>query len=292
MNLNGLNVVTKKLSRQVEAYNAVGRDPVMEIPLIFAANPEHFFNIKAFNDAGIDVLGFARQADQKFLENIGGILSQKVKTALDNSTALPDQDVVDAVVSSYDFTGARATSEESMSTNNRIIVAEIRKELRRIIKVGIFAQLDASGNKTNNPNDVTFNAERVQTGPEAKGEKKTPPNSVPFENFNEVVIAAFNSVPAELEDGNVWNTMPAHTHQRRSEVYMYFNLKPESFVVHLTGSPEETRHLIIRDRQAVLSTSWSMHAGAGTQSYSFIWAMGGENQVFDDMDGIPMSELK
>ena len=202
MKTNDLNVVTKKLSRQVEAYNAVGRDPVMEIPLIFAANPEHFFNIKAFNDAGIDVLGFARQADQKFLENIGGILSQKVKTALDNSTALPDQDVVDAVVSSYDFTGARATSEERMSTNNRIIVAEIRKELRRIIKVGIFAQLDASGNKTNNPNDVTFNAERVQTGPEAKGEKKTPPNSVPFENFNEVVIAAFNSVPAELEDGN------------------------------------------------------------------------------------------
>lgn len=96
----------------------------------------------------------------------------------------------------------------------------------------------------------------------------------------------------ELEDGSVWNTMPAHTHQRRSEVYMYFNLKPESFVVHLTGSPEETRHIIIRDRQAVLSTSWSMHGGAGTQSYSFIWAMGGENQVFDDMDAIPMTELK
>jgi len=95
-----------------------------------------------------------------------------------------------------------------------------------------------------------------------------------------------------LEDGSVWNTMPPHTHQRRSEVYMYFNLKPEAFVVHLMGEAEETRHIIIRDRQAVLSTSWSLHAGCGTESYSFIWAMGGENQVFDDMDGISMNELK
>lgn len=96
----------------------------------------------------------------------------------------------------------------------------------------------------------------------------------------------------ELEDGSVWNTMPAHTHQRRSEVYMYFNLKPDAFVVHLIGEPTETRHLIIRNKQAVLSTSWSLHSGCGTQSYSFIWAMGGENQVFDDMDWIPMEELK
>ncbi len=96
----------------------------------------------------------------------------------------------------------------------------------------------------------------------------------------------------ELEDGSVWNTMPSHTHQRRSEVYMYFNLKPDAFVVHINGSPEETRHIIIRDKQAVLSTSWSMHSGCGTQSYSFIWAMGGENQEFDDMDAIPMKEIK
>ncbi len=96
----------------------------------------------------------------------------------------------------------------------------------------------------------------------------------------------------ELEDGSVWNTMPCHTHQRRSEVYMYYNLNPDSFVVHLNGAAEETRHLIIRNEQAVLSTSWSLHSGCGTQSYSFIWAMGGENQVFDDMDGIPMKDLK
>ena len=96
----------------------------------------------------------------------------------------------------------------------------------------------------------------------------------------------------ELEEGSVWNTMPCHTHQRRSEVYMYFNLKPSSIVVHLLGEPSETRHIIMRNQQAVLSTSWSMHSGCGTQNYSFIWAMGGENQEFDDMDWISMDELK
>lgn len=96
----------------------------------------------------------------------------------------------------------------------------------------------------------------------------------------------------ELEKGSVWNTMPAHTHQRRSEIYMYFNLDKENFVVHLLGNPKETRHVIIRDGQAVLSTSWSLHSGAGTKNYSFIWAMGGENQEFNDMDWIPMKDMK
>ncbi|MBI1932791.1 MAG: 5-dehydro-4-deoxy-D-glucuronate isomerase [Ignavibacteriales bacterium] len=95
-----------------------------------------------------------------------------------------------------------------------------------------------------------------------------------------------------LDEGSVWNTMPAHTHQRRSEVYMYFKLRPESLVVHLLGEASETRHVMIRNEQAVLSTSWSMHSGCGTQNYSFIWAMGGENQVFDDMDWIDMKDLK
>lgn len=96
----------------------------------------------------------------------------------------------------------------------------------------------------------------------------------------------------ELEEGSVWNTMPAHTHQRRSEIYMYFNLSDDSFVVHLIGKPSETKHIIVRDGEAVLSTSWSLHSGAGTKNYSFIWAMGGENQEFDDMDHIPMKSLK
>jgi 4-deoxy-L-threo-5-hexosulose-uronate ketol-isomerase len=95
----------------------------------------------------------------------------------------------------------------------------------------------------------------------------------------------------ELAEGSVWNTMPAHTHQRRSEVYMYFNLDPDSIVVHIMGTPQETRHLIMRNGQVVLSPIWSVHTGTATQNYSFIWAMGGENQVFNDMDGVPMKEL-
>jgi 4-deoxy-L-threo-5-hexosulose-uronate ketol-isomerase len=95
----------------------------------------------------------------------------------------------------------------------------------------------------------------------------------------------------ELEEGSVWNTMPPHTHQRRSEVYMYFNIDPAAMVVHLMGQPDETRHLVMRNRQAVLNPSWSIHAGVGTQAYTFIWAMGGENQVFDDMDGVKVNDL-
>lgn len=95
----------------------------------------------------------------------------------------------------------------------------------------------------------------------------------------------------ELEPGSVWNTMPSHTHIRRSEVYMYFDLKPEALVVHLMGEPQQTRNLILRDRQAVISPSWSVHCGAGTTNYSFVWAMGGENQAFDDMDAVPMTDL-
>lgn len=96
----------------------------------------------------------------------------------------------------------------------------------------------------------------------------------------------------ELEEGSVWNTMPAHTHQRRSEVYMYFNLPKDSLVMHFLGSAPETRHIVMRDKNAVLSTSWSLHSGCGTKNYSFIWAMGGENQEFDDMDWIAMKDLK
>ena len=96
----------------------------------------------------------------------------------------------------------------------------------------------------------------------------------------------------ELEQGSVWNTMPSHTHQRRSEVYMYFNIQQDAVVVHFMGQPEETRHMIIRNGQAVLNPSWSIHSGVGTRSYSFIWAMGGENQAFNDMDDVPMSLLR
>lgn len=95
----------------------------------------------------------------------------------------------------------------------------------------------------------------------------------------------------ELDEGSVWNTMPPHTHQRRSEVYMYFNLPPDALVLHLMGDPVETKHIVIRNEQAVLSPSWSIHSGVATEAYAFIWAMGGENQVFDDMDGVDVTKL-
>ena len=95
----------------------------------------------------------------------------------------------------------------------------------------------------------------------------------------------------ELNDGSVWNTMPPHTHQRRTEVYLYFGLDDESLVLHLMGKPKETRTLVLRNRQAVISPPWSIHSAAGTKNYSFIWAMGGENQEFSDMDAVSMQEL-
>ena len=95
----------------------------------------------------------------------------------------------------------------------------------------------------------------------------------------------------ELEEGSVWNTMPPHTHQRRSEIYLYFALEPEAMVVHLMGKPAETRNLILRNRQAVLSPPWSIHAAAATKNYAFVWAMGGENQEFSDMDAVSPGDL-
>jgi 4-deoxy-L-threo-5-hexosulose-uronate ketol-isomerase len=94
-----------------------------------------------------------------------------------------------------------------------------------------------------------------------------------------------------LEPNSMWNTMPCHTHDRRMEVYLYFDLPDDALVFHLLGEPQETRHIVMRNEQAVLSPSWSIHSGVGTNHYTFIWGMAGENQTFTDMDEIPMAVL-
>lgn len=95
-----------------------------------------------------------------------------------------------------------------------------------------------------------------------------------------------------LHEGSVWNTMPAHTHDRRSEIYLYFDIAEGQGVMHFMGQAQETRHLWMRSEQAVISPPWSIHAGSGTGNYSFIWAMAGENQDFTDMDFIPLADLR
>jgi 4-deoxy-L-threo-5-hexosulose-uronate ketol-isomerase len=95
-----------------------------------------------------------------------------------------------------------------------------------------------------------------------------------------------------LEEGSLWNTMPTHTHERRMEVYLYFDVDPDAAVFHLMGQPQETRHIVVRNEQAVISPSWSIHSGVGTRAYSFIWGMVGENQTYDDMDHVEVAALR
>ncbi len=95
----------------------------------------------------------------------------------------------------------------------------------------------------------------------------------------------------QLHPGSMWNTMPSHTHDRRMEAYLYLDVPEDARVVHLMGEPTQTRHMIVANHQAIISPSWSIHSGVGTQAYSFIWAMAGENQDFDDMDHQPITTL-
>ncbi|MFC6087001.1 5-dehydro-4-deoxy-D-glucuronate isomerase [Sphaerisporangium aureirubrum] len=95
-----------------------------------------------------------------------------------------------------------------------------------------------------------------------------------------------------LASGSMWNTMPCHTHERRTEVYFYFDLPEDQRVVHLMGEPDETRNLIVANNQAVISPCWSVHCGFATRNYSFVWAMGGENQAYEDMEQVPIGQMR
>jgi len=137
---------------------------------------------------------------------------------------------------------------------------------------------------------VTFNqAEPIELGGMEQSNKRTIRKYIHPDGVKSCQLVMGMTA---LEPGSVWNTMPVHTHQRRMEAYFYFEVADDQVVFHFMGEPSETRHIVVRNEEAVLSPSWSIHSGAGTSGYTFIWGMVGENQTFTDMDAVPMSELK
>jgi len=132
-------------------------------------------------------------------------------------------------------------------------------------------------------------ATRVELGSRAEANERTI-----FQYIHENGIKSCQLVMGftEFKPGSVWNTMPCHTHDRRSEVYCYFDVPEEQRVLHMMGQPQETRPLWVANQQVVLSPPWSIHCGCGTASYRFCWAMGGENQTFTDMDRVEISDLR
>lgn len=133
-----------------------------------------------------------------------------------------------------------------------------------------------------------------KANPRKVGDNKTLNKRTIYQYLNPAVLETCNLQMGltVLEEGNAWNTMPAHTHDRRMEVYFYFDLPEDHIVFHLMGEPQETRHIVMHNEQAVISPSWSMHSAFATTNYTFIWGMCGENQTYDDMDHIPMKDLR
>ncbi|MBL0093151.1 MAG: 5-dehydro-4-deoxy-D-glucuronate isomerase [Piscinibacter sp.] len=133
----------------------------------------------------------------------------------------------------------------------------------------------------------------AQASPETLGDPKTSNRRTIYKFIVPDVLPTCQLLMGmtQLEPGCLWNTMPCHTHDRRMEVYFYFDMPTDAAVFHLCGEPTQTRHLVVRNEQAVISPSWSIHSGVGTQAYTFIWGMVGENQVFKDMDHVAMTTL-
>ena len=131
-------------------------------------------------------------------------------------------------------------------------------------------------------------AKRLEMGSQETANERT---IFQFVNADSVKTCQLVVGLTSFAPGSVWNTIPAHVHDRRMEAYLYFDLKPDAFVVHLMGEPEETRHIIVRNEEAVISPPWSIHAGAGTGSYTFIWAMAGDNIDYTDAEKVGMDEL-
>lgn len=134
----------------------------------------------------------------------------------------------------------------------------------------------------------------TKANPRKVGDNKTLNKRTIYQYLNPAVLETCNLQMGltVLEEGNAWNTMPPHTHDRRMEVYFYFDLPEDQIVFHLMGEPDETRHIVMSNEQAVISPSWSVHAGFATTNYTFIWGMCGENQTYDDMDFVDLKDLK
>ena len=146
------------------------------------------------------------------------------------------------------------------------------------------------------PAHTTYPSRKVtlaQASPETLGDPKTSNRRTIYKFLVPDVLPTCQLLMGmtQLEPGCLWNTMPCHTHDRRMEVYFYFDMPADAAVFHLCGEPTQTRHLVVRNEQAVISPSWSIHSGVGTQAYTFIWGMVGENQVFKDMDHVAMTRL-
>lgn len=132
-------------------------------------------------------------------------------------------------------------------------------------------------------------ANKVELGDEAHANKR-----VLYQYIHEDGVQSCQLVMGftELLPGNIWNTFPPHTHERRMEVYLYFEVPEKELIMHFMGQPSETRHLAVRNFEAVISPPWSIHSGAGTSAYCFVWGMAGENQAFTDMDAAPLDSVR